>query len=126
MDQIIGYEVFIKLKNERNFGGNTIIFNKEKNNVEITYLGKNLNLFKELVYCYGFGDTKEIYGIEYSIKLNNVPIDKDFNFNLVNEGDKIEINYNDRGCFSLYSHIISYQIDDKHDDEYFLMKELEK
>ena len=106
--------------------GNIMIFNKDKNNVEITYLGKSPSLFKELVYCYGFGDTKEDYDVEYDLKLNDIAIDVDFNFNLLKKGDKIEINYNDGGCFSLYSHIICYQIDDKHDDEYFLRKELEK
>jgi hypothetical protein len=53
-------------------------------------------------------------------------INSDLNIDLLKTKDKLKIFYNSEGCFSVFSHLIIYEIDNDHDDDYFYRIELEK
>lgn len=72
-------------------------------------------------------DDSSIYGFDYEVFLNNKKINNlSFDFNDLKKNDVISIFYKDSNVFNLYQHLLIHEIDNIHDDDYFLRKELEK
>lgn len=76
---------------------------------------------------YGFNESEKTFGVEFKIFVNdNRIIPRDFDFNIIKNNDIIKIYYNDSGCFELFFHLIVYEVDNYHDNDYYFRKELEK
>jgi hypothetical protein len=120
-------EVFQKLNLKRNFKGNDLIFNDEESSVELLFKSNNAEDFKDICYFYGLMDDKEVYDVEFTIFFNGKKvINEDIDFKKVKNNDCVKIYYNDIGCFNLFSHLLLYEIDENHEDDYHFRKELEK
>ena len=107
-------EVFIDLKEKRNFKGNNLFFDKDNSSLEIEFNSNNLKDFESLADIYGFNEDEKVFGIKFKTFLNNKEIfGNNFNFNKIKNGDKIKILYIDSGCFELYFHLIVYEVNNK-------------
>ena len=120
-------EVFLKLKNKRSFKNILLFFDDSSLSLEIEFNSNNKELLKDIVDYYGFTDSIDRWGVEFDIFINGEKIiNSDLNIDLLKTKDKLKIFYNSEGCFSLFSHLIIYEIDNDHDDDYFYRIELEK
>lgn len=120
-------EVFLKLKNKRSFKNILLFFDDSSLSLEIEFNSNNKELLKDIVDYYGFTDSIDQWGVEFDIFINGEKIiNSDLNIDLLKTKDKLKIFYNSEGCFSLFSHLIIYEIDNDHDDDYFYRIELEK
>ena len=124
---LVSAEVFMDLKENRNFKNNDLFFKREESSLEIVFKSGDLKMFKDLVEVYGFGEEERIYGLNFDVFLNNIKINPfNFNFNLIKLNDIIKIYYIEKDCFELYFHLIVYEVNEFHDDDYYFRKELEK
>jgi hypothetical protein len=124
---LVSAEVFVDLKENRNFKNNDLFFKRKESSLEIVFKSGDLKMFKDLIEVYGFGEEEKTYGLSFDIFLNNIKIDPfNFDFNLIKLNDIIKICYIESGCFELYFHLIAYEVDEFHDDDYYFRKELEK
>ena len=120
-------EVFIKLKNKRNFKNILLFFDDSELSLEIEFNSTDKELLKDIIGYYGFNDSIDEWGVVFDIFINNEKIIySNLNIDLLKTKDKLKIFYNSEGCFSLFSHLILFEIDKDHDNNYFLRKELEK
>ena len=120
-------EVFLKLKNKRNFKNILLFFDNSELSLEIEFNSTDKKLLEDIVDYYGFNDSIDRWGVEFDIFINNEKIiSSNLNIDLLKTKDKLKIFYNSEGCFSLFSHLIIYEVDNDHDDDYFFRKELEK
>lgn len=120
-------EVFLKLKNKRSFKNVLLFFDDSSLSLEIEFNSNNKELLKDIVDYYGFTDSIDRWGVEFNVFINGEKIiNSDLNIDLLKTKDKLKIFYNSEGCFSLFSHLIIYEIDNDHDDDYFYRIELEK
>ncbi len=53
-------------------------------------------------------------------------MNEDIDFKKIKNKDCVQIYYNDIECFNLFSHLLLYEIDENHEDDYHFRKELEK
>lgn len=124
---LVSAEVFMDLKENRNFKNNDLFFKREESSLEIVFKSGDLKMFKDLVEVYGFGEEERTYGLNFDVFLNNIKINPfNFNFNLIKLNDIIKIYYIEKDCFELYFHLIVYEVSEFHDDDYYFRKELEK
>ena len=124
---LVSAEVFMDLKENRNFKNNDLFFKREESSLEIVFKSGDLKMFKDLVEVYGFGEEERTYGLNFDVFLNNIKINPfNFNFNLIKLNDIIKIYYIEKDCFELYFHLIVYEVNEFHDDDYYFRKELEK
>jgi len=128
-NKIVGAEMMhMNFKHDREYKKNRLLFNEEKESLEITFNNTNNELVQSLLSLYGFYDSKEMYGTEYGIYFNNdrVTNKSEFKENKIKKGDVITIFYKNIDCFWGYSNTIVFEIDDDHDDDHYLRIELEK
>jgi len=123
-----GAEVFEELKEEREFEGNFLKFDKEELSLSIVFGEGDKSIYESLLSIYGAYDSSEYYGINYDIffmkkKLNSI---WDLNTNTIKKGDDIVIKYKKEAPFTLYSYVIIFKVSDDRDDEYGFRKELER
>lgn len=120
-------EVFLKLKNKRNFKGILLFFDNKEFSLEIDFNSDNEKLNKDIAEYYGFGNSLNEWGVKFGIFVNGIELEEtSSDTNFFKNKNKLKIFYNDEGCFLVYSHLIVYEIDNNHDNDYFLRKELEK
>jgi hypothetical protein len=118
-------EVFIDLKEKRNFKGNNLFFDRNNSSLEIEFNSNNSKDLESLVDIYGFNEDEKVFGIRFKTFLNNEEIFEN-NFSTIKKGDKIKISYIDSGCFELYFHLVVYEVNNFRDNDYYFRKELEK
>jgi hypothetical protein len=120
-------EVFIELKKKRYFNGVSLSFDEDSLSLEIEFGSNELDLNRKILKYYGFNNKFEDFGLDFDIFLNDKSIkNSDLELTSLNNKDKIKIYYNDSQCFNLYYHCLVYNIDNTHDDQFYLRKELEK
>lgn len=120
-------EVFMNLKEKRSFKDNDLFFDRKNSSLEIKFNSKNLNDFRDLAETYGFNEDEKTFGIKFKMFVNNDEVfENNLDFDLIKTGDTLKIFYIESGCFELYFHLIVYEVDNFHDDDYYFRKELEK
>jgi hypothetical protein len=120
-------EVFMNLKKERYFKNILLFFDENDLSLEIKFNSNDKKLNKKILRYYGFYDDFEENGENFDIFFNGKFIkNSNFDTDCLKNKDKIKINYKDEKSFNMYYHCLVYEIDDDHDDMFFLRKELEK
>jgi hypothetical protein len=127
VNEVCAMEVFDNLKKKRDFNGDILEFNDEDMSGNFTFKSKNINNFLAILDIYGFFTKKETYGVEFDTLLNYKFLKKEkFEQSELKENDFVQVFYKNRACYNLHFHLIIYEIDNVHDDDYHFRKELEK
>ncbi len=96
-----------KLKNKRNFEGVQLEFSELEKSLTITNIKNNINIYNYLLDFYLEEFSNDIKEIEKSI-------------------NKCKIYFISEIKFKIAKQKLIYKIDDKHDDNYYLIEELKK